>query len=452
MAVNDATEVTRLRARVAELEEQLATTSSRDATPAGPEKRSSWRAVLSSFCLVLGLVLAPVSVASVWVHNILADTDTYVETVAPIAEEPAVQAALADEVTAVILDNLDLRELTAEALTRLSQVEGMPPRVGATLPALAVPLSSGIESFTHDQVQRALASDRFATVWAEVNRVAHEQVVRLLSGQQGGAVTAQGDTITLNLGPVIEQVRQQMVDAGFTLASKIPTVDHEFTLVQSEAVTKAQSAYRLLDALGTWLPFVSLALIAAGVLLARDRWRALVRGALGLTAAMVLLGVGLAIARTAYVNTTPADILTPEAAGDVFDTLVRFLRTSLRAVAVLGLVVAVAAFLSGRSPQAVRARGGLERGFARLRRSGEQATGWDVGPLGTFVTAHRRALRFTVVGLGALTLLAWSAPTAWVVLWTALAVVLTLGILQLLSAPGPAPDSARATTADSPRG
>ena len=206
-------------------------------------------------------------------------------------------------------------------------------------------------------------------------------MLRLLRGDQGGAVSAQGDTITLNLGPIIEEVSNQMVDAGFSLAGNIPTVDREFTLVQSEAVTKAQTGYRLLDTLGTWLPFVSLGLIAAGVLLARDRWRALVRGALGVTMAMVLLGVALAIARTAYVNTTPADILTPEAAGDVFDTLVRFLRTALRAVAVLGLVVAAAAFLSGHSPQAVRARGGLERGIARLRRRGEQATGREHRPV-----------------------------------------------------------------------
>jgi hypothetical protein len=230
-----------------------------------------------------------------------------------------------------------------------------------------------------------------------------------------------------------------MVAAGFTLAEKIPTVDRTFTLVQSDAVTKAQSTYRLLNVLGNWLPFVSLALVAAGVALARDRWRALMRGALGITASMVLLGAGLAIARTAYVSTTPAGILTPDAAGQVFDTLVRFLRTSMRAVALLGLVVALAAFLSGRSPSAARARGGLERGVARLRRSGEQATGRDTGALGTWLTGHRRALRVSVISLGALVLLLWSRPTAWVVLWTGLVVVLALGVLELLSAPPAAP-------------
>jgi hypothetical protein len=420
---------------VAELEEQLATAQAPDAAAPEAVSGSTWRAAMSALCLVLGCVLAPVSVASVWVDDILGDTDTYVETVAPIAEDPAVQAALADEVTAVVVESLDVQQLTTDALTSLSELEELPPRVADTLPALAVPISSGIESFTRDQVQRVLASDQFATVWAEVNRLAHDQVVRLLSGEQGGAVTAQGDTITLNLGPVIEQVSQQMVDAGFTLASRIPTVDREFTLVQSEAVTQAQSAYRLLNALGTWLPFVSLGLIAAGVLLARDRWRALMRGALGVTLAMVVLGIGLAIARSWYVNTTPADILTAEAAGGVFDTLVRFLRSTLRAVGVLGLVVAVAAFLSGRSPQAARARAGMESGIARLQRRGQQATGWDVGPVGTWLTAHRRALRIVVVGAGALVLLLWSTPTVWVVLWTGLIVVLVLALLQLLSAP-----------------
>ena len=130
-------------------------------------------------------MLAPVSVASVWVHNFIGDTDTYVETVAPIAEEPAVQAALADAVTTAVLDNLDLRKLTADALTTVSELKDMPPRVAAALPALAVPIASGIESFTRDQVDKALASPRFATIWAEVNRLAHEQVLRLLEGRPG---------------------------------------------------------------------------------------------------------------------------------------------------------------------------------------------------------------------------------------------------------------------------
>jgi len=424
-------DVARLQARVAELETQLAV----ETAHRRPSRRQPVRAVAATLCLVLGCVLAPVAVAATWVNNTLADTDTYVETVAPISRQPAVQAAIADSVTEVILDNLDVQQVTSEALTTLSRVEDMPPRVSAVLPALSVPLANGIEGFTRDQVDKALASPEFATIWDELNRAAHEQVVRLLEGDQDGAVSAQGDTITLNLAPVIEQVRERMVALGFTLAERIPAVDRTFTLVESDAVTQAQAAYRLLDLLGTWLAVVAVLLLVAGVLLARDRWRALMGGALGITCSMVLLGIALAIARTAYVTTTPAGVLTPEAAGIVFDTLVRFLRTTLRTVAVLGLVVAVAAYLSGRSPRAVRARAGLTHGIARLRRSGAHATGWDVGRLGPVLTTYRRAWRIATVTVGAAVLLAWPAPTAWVVLWIGVLVLLVLGVLQLLSDP-----------------
>jgi hypothetical protein len=437
--MTDPTEITRLRARVAELELQLATTE-KSATPTPPtdargRHRSRWWAILSSLCLILGCLLAPVSVASVWVHTTLADTDRYVETVAPIAEQPAVQSALADSVTSEVLKSLDIQGLTSRTLTALGELEQMPPRVADALPLLTAPVANGIESFTRDQVERAIASPRFATVWDDANRVAHAQVLRLLEGDESGAVTAQGDSITLDLAPIIAQVRDEMVKAGFTLAQNIPTVQKTFTLVQSDAVTKAQRGYQLLDVLGTWLPFVTLGLIAAGVLLARDRWRALMVGALGVTAGMVLLGVGLAVARTAYVNTTPADILTPEAAAEVFDILVRFLRNTLRAVAVLGLLVALAAFLSGHSTQAARTRAALDRGLARLRRRGTEATGRDLGPFGIWVHAHRRALRITTVSLAAVILLLWSTPTAWVVLWMAVAVAVVLALIQLLATP-----------------
>ena len=119
-------------------------------------------------------------------------------------------------------------------------------------------------------------------------------------------------------------------------------------------------------------------------------------------------------------TTTPVGALTPEAAGGVFDILVRFLRTTLRAVAVLGIVVAIAAFLSGRSPQAVQARARAAAASPRRAgRRGERATGWSTGQVGVWLAAHLRAVRVAVVAAGAVALLLWTAlSTAWVVLWT----------------------------------
>jgi hypothetical protein len=370
----------------------------------------------------------------VWASTQLSDADAYVKTVAPLADDPGVQSQVADAVTVAILEQLNLKEVTDELLTSLAGQDDVPPRIAALMPGLSGPLVSGVEGFTRTQVEKVLASDEFAALWAEVNRAAHTQLVALLEGDQGGAVTAQGDTVTLNLGPIIERVKTALVAQGFTLAEKIPTVEKSFVLVQSDSVTKVQGLYRLLNTLGAWLPILTLAILAGGVAVATDRRRALMRGALGLVVAMLVLGVGLAIARTLYTQSTPADVLTADTAGNVFDTLVHYLRSGLRAVAVLGLLVALAAFLTGPSSASVATRAKLSKGIGSLR-GGAESAGWNSGRLGDWAFTHRTALRGATLIGGGFVLLLWTRPTAAVIISTAVVVVLLIGVIEFLARP-----------------
>lgn len=432
--MNEMNELERLRARVAELEAERASAAGGAVATAGSDRHSGWRAPVSAVMIVLACLLAPLSVASVWTNTIISDTDRYVDTVAPVIDSPAVQSALTTQVTAVVMDNLDVDTLTARTLTTIAKQPNVPPRVAAALPALAVPLVNGIEGFTRDQVAKVLASPQFAQVWDQVNRVAHTQVVKLLEGNQGGAVSAQGDTVTLNLAPVIAAVKARLVSQGFALADNIPVVNKSFVLAQSDSISQAQGFYKLLNTLGVWLPIASLVLLVGGVATARDRRRAVLRGSLGVVAGMVFLGVLLTLARMWYVNTTPADVLTPSAAGDVFDTLVRFLRTSLRALAVAALLAALAAFLAGPSTAAVKTRATFEHGLGSAR-AGAESAGWDTGRFGTWTFAHRRALQLSTMVLAGLLLMFWTRPTAWVVIGVGLAAVLVLALIEFLGTP-----------------
>ncbi len=179
----EAEEVARLRARVTELEAELRQPG--HPAPSRAPRDSRWRALGSVVLIIAACLVAPVSVTSVWASSVLSDTDRYVQTVAPVAEDPGVQAAITDAVTAAIMESLDVEALTSETLDALAQNENLPPRVATALPALAVPLAQGIESFTRDQVSNLVASDRFQELWTEVNRAAHTQVVRLLEGNEG---------------------------------------------------------------------------------------------------------------------------------------------------------------------------------------------------------------------------------------------------------------------------
>lgn len=428
------TEVERLRERVQQLEAQLAGAGPTQEPPDRSREHSRWRAVASATLIVLACVLAPLSVTAVWANNQVSNTDAYVETVAPLAQDPAIQAAVADRVTAEILRYVDVETITSDALKALSQQRDLPPRSANALQALRVPLVNGIESFTGTQVTRVVASPQFATVWEEANRAAHAQLVNLLSGEQGGAVTASNGEVTLDLAPIIAEAKQQLVAQGYTIASKVPEVDKTLVLVQSDSVTKAQSLYRLLDRLGSWLPVITLVLLGLGVYVARGHRRALIAGALGVAGGMLALGVALAVARPLYLDAVPADALPREAAAAVFDTLVRFLRNGLRTTAVLALLVALAAFVTGPSVTAVRTRSTLGRGIASLR-GGAESHGMRTGPLGTWTFAHKRALQVATVAVGALTLTFWSRPTVTVVVGTAVVVVLVLGVIELLGVP-----------------
>ena len=431
-------EVERLNARIAMLEQELAAAK---AAPGGvgalpptgrPAHPGRWRAVVAGLLIALGSLLAPLSVLAVWSSNEVSDTNRYVETVAPLAHDPDVQAAVTDAVTRQVFTYVDVAALTTQLLDAL-QARGVPPQLADRLKALETPITNGVQGFVHDKVAEFVASPAFASAWNQANRVAHEQMVNVLSGKQGGAVSSKNGEVTVNLGPFVSQVKDRLVAQGFTVAGNIPAVNASFTVFQSEGVTKAQGLYSLLNTLGVWLPVIALVLLGLGVYVASNHRRAVLASGLGVAGGMLLLGLTLAVLRPLYLDAVPST-LPHDAAASIYDTFVRFLRTSLRAVLVAGLVVAAAAFMTGGSVTAVNTRRALTRGIAKLR-GGAESAGLHTGAFGPWVWAHKRVLRVGVVAAGAVALIFWTQPTAGVVIFLAVLVLVLLALVEFLGRP-----------------
>src|SRR4029450_4655821 len=106
---------------------------------------------------------------------------------------------------------------------------------------------------------------------------------------------------------------------------------------------------------------------------------------------------------------------------------------------VFGLVIALAAFFTGRSVTAVRARAGIKAGIAWLRGGAERA-GFRTGPVGAWVYTYKRVLWIAVIAIAALVLVFWHPPTGKVVIVIALCVLVSLAIIEFLGRPpSPAP-------------
>lgn len=394
------------------------------------------RQVGSSVLLLLALLLAPLAVAAAWVQDTVSDTDRYVETVAPLASEPAVQEVVINRLTDRVVDNVDVAAVT-DSLVKALQNAGAPPRVVEGAESLEGPLRNAVRGVVDRIITRVITSDAFQQVWEGANRRSHAAVVNMLTGDREGAVRAEGDTVQLDVGAVVDQVRERLVDAGFDKAAAIPDTDRTITLFQTEELGKAQDAMRLLDILGTWLPVLTVALAALAVWTNPAHRVMLMITASGVAVMMVVLLVALAVVRRVYLDSVPPDALPTDAAAAIYDTFVRFLRDSTRTLLVVAVITALVAYLYGPGRPARAVRTAADRSTTAAGR-GLHRAGLRTGSTGRWLTGHRAWTTGGVIAAGALALVLWNHPTVGavaLVLGVAVAVLIILAILAAAAGP-----------------
>ncbi|MBH0779449.1 hypothetical protein [Nocardia bovistercoris] len=414
-------ELLRLRREVAEL---------RAAAPRRTRSRGRLaRGAAVVALLVLTAVLAFAAVPARYLHGELLDTERYLATVGPLADDPVIRADLTDAVTDRITERLDLERTTADALTALTREL---PRLPDAVTGLAPVLAKEGESFIRDTVADYLASDRFRARWIEANQRAHRILVGALTGETRDGVRVENGTVAIDLGPIIDAVRARLTERGFTFAAAIPDVDTNLVLIDSPRLAKAQRATSALDTAATVLPAAAvLAALGAVALTVRGkRRRTVALVGVALAVSMLALAIAIAVGRAVYLREIPADALSPEAAGVLFDTLALPLRTAVRAVFVLAVVLAAVGYLTGPSRPATALRRGLATGLDAVRTP-------DRAPyrLESAVAAHRTSLRIAVVVAAAATLVFWRYPSGVVVAVTVLIALAALLLVELIARP-----------------
>jgi hypothetical protein len=415
--VDPASELELLRAENTALRDQLT------AAPAPKESPGRGRRVSSIICAVVGAILLPLAVITVWTRQTILDTDAYVATVAPLAENEDVQAAVTVQVTEAVAEAADFRSIAEEAL---------PPNAAV----LAGPIEAGAKSLIQEVVARLVASDAFSELWEDVNRIGHDNVVKVLKGDGNEVLETKGGRIVLKLGPFAEETIKE-VDRilGTNLADTIPTedIDKELVLVESDDLSDVQDALGLLDALSWITVILAVALLLAAVLLAENRRLGFRRAGIAIVAPMIIALVLYAWARGQYTGSLSANVDNPDAATAFFDITTRFVLRSFRALLVLGLIFLIGAWVVGPSASAAKVRAWWDQ---LLGRAGEVGAERDVGPVPRWVAAQQRALSIGTVVLGALALVLWTRPTGWVVILLVIAVLLVVGAIRLVAEVG----------------
>lgn len=258
------------------------------------------RTSVSGLLGLLACLLLPFGVLSVWVAQQVGDTTAYVDTVGPLAENQTVK----DETTS---------------------------RVSAEI-GRKVPEAKQEQATVDLVVRRVVDGPEFPGVWRTANRVAHQELVKILADD------SQADRVTINLQPVAKEAAAGLRKEGLPVrADQAPPI--RFTVARGEDLRQAQDGYAIAEDAGFWSPIVWVLLVALTLLVARRRLQALAWLAAGSAVMVAVAVLGLRLARSELLGKVPAG--DRDLAAAIWDVMVRDLRTSYLTIAVIGLVVAL---------------------------------------------------------------------------------------------------------------
>ncbi|MCL4473288.1 MAG: hypothetical protein M1539_00600 [Actinobacteria bacterium] len=349
-----------------------------------------WKSTAAIALIVLGCLVATCAVAVVWLNQVVVDTDKYVDTVAPLSEDPAIKDAVARSATDQLFARANAEQLTREAL---------PDRADF----LAAPIVEATKAFVEEQLRNQLDSPAFSNIWKEANRKAHDLVLQVVLGREG-TISSSGGKVSLDLSNLLDNIKSQLSIRGINIFQNVSLGDSgiQFTIFESQSITQAQSALNLLDKLAYWLPVIALVFLAVAVWLSANRAAAVFRVGLGVAAGMVLLLVVLAYVRSRYLDAVgSAGTVDVPAATSFFDIIAGSLKTSVKSAFAGSLLVAF--------------------------------IGFTLGPAGAWITRQRTTLRAVGVVLALLALVLIDQPSLSQALLITVILLAYLGILEFLA-------------------
>lgn len=298
----------------------------------GVGRTARWVAAMLACVLAAAAVTA--AIAAYYAKRELLDTERFTARTEVIAEDPEVQARIASLVTAAIEDAIDVEAIARGANEWIG--EGTAPALVEELVASA---AANLLARIENEVNAFVAGPRFLEVWEEAVSEAHASLVSALRGENAGAVVADGNVLSLDLGRVVALVKERLAAADFAYAADIPEVEAEYVLVESEQVPRLQRDAELLEWAGTWLPWIALGLLVLAFAIAPRRWAAaLVVGALGAALAGGAL-IGLAAGRALFIERADEAAYAPL----TWDAFTEDLRSAYWVALVVGLVVVAVA-------------------------------------------------------------------------------------------------------------
>ncbi len=282
--------------------------------------------------VILGSVLAFLSVFAIWTERQALNTDDWVSTSGRLIQNETIRAELASYMVDQLYENVDV-EADIEA------------RLGDDIKDIAGPLSSGFRQAAPTVMEKVLETSTAQDLWEEANRSAHEQLIAVLEDKKE-AVSTEGGTVTLKLSNLLTDLAEQ-AGVSADLAEKIPPDAADIEILRSDELKTAQNIAVAIKGLALALSILTFLAFGSAIYLSRGgRWVTVLFSGVGLIAAGFAVIVAREIAGGIVVDQlVKVDSAKPagEAAWSIGTSLMISIATT---VIVVGALFALAGWLA----------------------------------------------------------------------------------------------------------
>jgi hypothetical protein len=397
-----------------------------------PAAQKPPRSIASGILLALAVVLTPLALVTNWAAVQVDNTQRFVDTLGPLASNPKIQELVINEVTNKLDETVDFAGTTSSLIDGLGSALSLPPSAKDALGLFSDPLAAGVKGLVREAVGKVVTSDGFQAAWTQTLTITQEQVTKLLKGEESGVLKMAADgTITLNLKPVIAEVKQSLINSGAGFAAAIPEMDLAIDVGKIPELAVARVVYQIGIGVGTWLPWVVVGLYLLGFALAIRRVRAVLITSVFLLISSVLMLVVFSFGRLLAINSV-SDEFAP-AVGVVWDAVSAYAVTVVAGLIALSVIALLASWVfSGNERSPVRQWFG--RTFASLR-ARLDGLGITMGSAGHVLYRFRVAIRVIIIVIAGLLVAAVQPMNVGSVIWATVIVGFLLLALELLQRP-----------------
>jgi len=292
--------------------------------------------------VVLGSLLAFLSVFAIWTERQALNTDDWVDTSGRLIQNEKVRAAVSSYLIDQLYENVNVEK----------ELEDILP--GETK-QLAGPVSGGLRQVAGGGAEQVLQSTTAEELWKDANRAAHEQLLAVLENKKEAVSTAEGN-VTLNLGSLVTNLASQ-VGIGAKLAEKLPPDAGQVTILRSDQLKTAQDIAVAIKGLALVLSLLTLLTFGLAIYLSKEgRWVTILFCGIGLVAAGFAVIVFRSVAGGIVVDQLVTDESVKPAAEATWSIGTSLMTSIATTVIVFGVLLGIAGWLGSPTGSARSSR------------------------------------------------------------------------------------------------